>query len=599
MTPFANGKRSSAVHSAFDEAFTIYLAELRKKPKSKKLDFINSLRASIRENPAEGIERSIRKLQSKCEGQGVGTTVQNVLLPIVDAIKKYSSIVDVMVSANPMPAALIWGGFKVFIEYASSFLTLCELLQDELETLTNQIRRLVLYERLYATYPDVQRALGKSYVSILKFWYHATEWCRKRTIKKVLSAPVTKAKIAGDLGQLDNDADRLGKVSHDAELDLQHQARGRQDKEALEASKHRQRQDLWTQRDALHKRVQLQTMLKDWLGGTNEFNAKQYDHFRQKRNPGSCRWLLHHELFTSWWRGQLSPSVLWLHAQPGAGKSVLCSSAIELARESPSKMATAYLFLKFAHHVESLQLLRALGLQLLLQLFQRQQDDQDTPDFIREILHSDRDDFTHVKRIFNQLVEQLSPVYVFLDGLNEVEANIDDFIAFLTELAANEKLRLWVSSQYHSRIQRSLKGCRELAVTAADTQPDIEIYLSKAIPENVMEGDPEFISTFQNMVLRDTKGSFLWASNMIEALAAAISEDERKMLIFDRLPATMDQYYIGLLKRLTERDTSGWGLLRLGVIVLSSWGITSLTCCMLESSSLWSLSPKGRLEPLN
>ena len=64
------------------------------------------------------------------------------------------------------------------------------------------------------------------------------------------------------------------------------------------------------------------------------------------------------------------------------------------------------------------------------------------------------------------------------------------------------------------------------------------------------------------MVLGDTEGCFLWASNMIEALDTAISEDERKMLILDRLPRSMDQCYAGLVERLNKRDNSGWNLVR-------------------------------------
>ena len=528
------------------------------------MDFIYSLQDSEQKDGVQDIEGSINKLQKKCERKGQGTKTQKILKPVVDAIKDYSGVVDVMVSAHPMPAALIWGGIKVLVEFTSSYLDMCEALQKEIEALTVQVRRNTLYERLYKDFPEVQRALGRSYVDILEFWYQASKWCEKRTsrVRRALVAPAANVKIMKVVGQLTDDADLLEKVSKDAELDLEHKARGRQDNEAIEASKHRQRQNLRDQHDAAIQRMQLQIWLKDWLGGNNEFNSRQYDHLVGKRHSGSCNWLLHHNLFNSWWQGHIYPPILWLHAQPGAGKSVLCSFAIEKARKTPSEVATAFLFLRFARQVSPIQLLRDLALQLLLQLFQRLGRDQDIPESLYGIWHSDRDDSTYVKRLLEQLVDHLTPVYIFLDGLNEVEADIQDFLKFLNGMAANEKLRLWCSSQHTSKIKRDLEGCHELVISVIDTQSDIESYLATTIPQHVIEGDQQFITTFQDIVLDVAKGCFLWASNMIEELAAAVSEDEMKQLILERLPVTMDEYYKNLLERLNKRDNTPWRLVR-------------------------------------
>ena len=545
-------------HSAFDDAFDTYVAGLRKKQKSKKLDFIYDLQASDQKNGVEGVESSIQKLQTKCEQEEVWTKTKNILVPLINTIKTYSSIVDVFVSAHPMPVALIWGSFRIFVELVSIKLDLCEKLQEQMEDLRITIRRLTLYERYYYDYPGVQNALGRSYVSILEFWYQASKWCRGRALRryrKALKAPASTIKIEKALEQLNDDAERLEKISHSAELELTHEARTRQGNEALEATKHRHH-------DYALKGVALQGMLKDWLGGTHESNFRQYDHLREKRYPGSCQWLFHHEQFASWWAGRAQPSILWVQGQPGAGKSVLCSAAIEEAKRSPSEMAAAFLFLRLTQNAEPIQLLRSLCRQFPHHFLQRQRHDQDIPELFYAVLRTDRDDYANVKRMFEQLVEQLAPVYIFLDGLNEVEGDIQDILKSLIDMVSIYKLRLWCSSQYTLEIKRALGKYHELVVTAADTQEDIELYLSKKVPQLVTEGDLDFISKFQKIVLSDAKGCFLWASNMIEALATAVSEDERNILILDRLPRSMDQYYAGLVERLGMRDNSGWSLVR-------------------------------------
>ena len=370
-----------------------------------------------------------------------------------------------------------------------------------------------------------------------------------------MKAPASTIKIEKALEQLNDNAERLEKISHSAELELTHEARTRQGDEALEATKHRHH-------DYVLKGVTLQGMLNDWLGGTLESNIRQYDHLREKRYPGSCQWLFHHESFASWWAGRAQPSILWVQGQPGAGKSVLCSAAIEEAKQSPSEMAAAFLFLRLTQKAEPIQLLRSLSRHFLHQFFQRQQHHEDIPELLYAVLRTDRDDYANVKRMFEQLVEQLTPVYIFLDGLNEVEGDIQDILKSLIGMVSIYKLRLWCSSQYTLEIKRALGKYHELVVTAADTQDDIELYLSKKVPQLVTEGDLDFISKFQNIVLGDAKGCFLWASNMIEALATAVSEDERNILILDRLPRSMDQYYAGLVERLGRRDNSGWSLVR-------------------------------------
>ena len=543
--------------SAFGEAFNTYLATLQKKPKSRKLDFIIDIQASIEQDGVEGLEASIRKLQSKCERQGLGTKTETILLPVIRAIKTYSSIVDVFVSAHPMPVALIWGSFRVFVECASISLDLCQKLQEQMEELEIMIRRLTSYERFYYDYPGVQSAIGRSYVNILEFWYQASKWCRGRALgfRRALKAPASTVKIDKALKHLNDHADRLEKLSKDAERELTHEARRRHGNEALEAKEHRRLDDKF-------KHLMLLESLRKWLGGTHESSAQQYDHFIAKKHPGSCQWLIRHDLFTSWWAGRISPSVLWVQGQPGAGKSILCSAAIEEVKKSPNEMAAAFTFLRLAQKAGSIQLLRDLSVQLLYQMFQRQQQDQDIPESLYTVLRSDRDVLANVKAMFEQLVEQLLPVYVFLDGLNEVEGDLGDILKFFIGMASSGRLRLWCSSQYTPDVKRALEGQNELLVTAADTQDDIESYLSKTIPQHVTEGDMDFISQFQKFVLVDTKGCFLWASNMIEALANAVSEDERKMLILDRLPHSMDQYYAGLFERLNNRDKSGWNLVK-------------------------------------
>lgn len=47
-----------------------------------------------------------------------------------------------------------------------------------------------------------------------------------------------------------------------------------------------------------------------------------------KRSPGTCKWFLHHRHFQDWLDEPMS-SCLWVTADPGCGKSVLCKHLID------------------------------------------------------------------------------------------------------------------------------------------------------------------------------------------------------------------------------------------------------------------------------
>ena len=125
----------------------------------------------------------------------------------------------------------------------------------------------------------------------------------------------------------------------------------------------------------------------------------------------------------------------------------------------------------------------------------------------------------NIKRLFEDLIRQLSPTYIFLDILNEFEGAVQDIFKLLIGVVSNYDFRLGCSTQYTPEVKKALEDYQKLVVTAADTQEDNESYLSTKIPKHIIG----FISEFQSIVLGDTEGCFLWASNMIESLYTLFS----------------------------------------------------------------------------
>jgi Cdc6-like AAA superfamily ATPase len=292
------------------------------------------------------------------------------------------------------------------------------------------------------------------------------------------------------------------------------------------------------------------------VGGANNANFRNHDRNKEKRHGGSGSWLFGekpHELFVEWTEGRMKPPILWLHAKPGTGKSVLCSAAIERLRSAQYNAITAFLLLRFDQPAQSLQLFRTLADQLLHLFFQQSAQ---IPNEIVALLSRNRDDSASVKELIQFLLTRMKPVYIFLDGLDELEEDIKDFLSFIVTMAKDSggTLRLWCSSQPRSSIKMALKGCHELEIDATHVECDIRAYLTSYIPDAIEEENQILTTTVYKAVSERAEGSFLWASCMVDWIGDAESPAERIKKIKEGFPDDINTYYKRILDRLSEKD---------------------------------------------
>ena len=76
--------------------------------------------------------------------------------------------------------------------------------------------------------------------------------------------------------------------------------------------------------------------------------TSDYERYKD-RNPehveGTCNWFLGHPNYTNW-RDNTGPSLLWVSADPGCGKSVLAKFLVDFKLRTNSPRTTCYFFFK-------------------------------------------------------------------------------------------------------------------------------------------------------------------------------------------------------------------------------------------------------------
>ncbi|KAI9647061.1 hypothetical protein NHQ30_005063 [Ciborinia camelliae] len=294
--------------------------------------------------------------------------------------------------------------------------------------------------------------------------------------------------------------------------------------------------------------------VRNWLRGhstLNESNFRRQEQYLKRRSPDTCSWLLSHDKFEDWKKPDAKSSVLWVKAAPGAGKSVLCSYAIQKTSEANSPVCSLYQYYSFDEVFSSLQVYCSIAEQLANRLWTYLEDmPEDIHAFTQRTTTASMTE--DVKTFIRMALSRLPTSYLFLDGLDEEcdagprwEA-MNDALEFFIELAGDSayKFKLWCSSQDRADLNRRFKDCAVIEITKDINSADIELYLSKSI---LKLDSLDLDEGYQNLILQDLRqkadGCFLWASLMLDSVSSAVTLSAVQSQVQDGLPKDYENYY--------------------------------------------------------
>ncbi|KAG0704006.1 hypothetical protein DFH29DRAFT_1068311 [Suillus ampliporus] len=546
----------SSETTPFQRAWEEYIAQLS--PKKKQRRFLMNCARAVQErssgSPASVINDAISAAEKKHSMQTSRRIIRKYIDPVVNVLSDFDAIISTLISADPMPTAIIWGSLKVIIDGLSRFSNLFETIKNELRSLRDQLEHITDHENLYGKDERMQKLLCQSYFNIIRFWHRVDKECDNcgfALLKTV--TPFSTKKLNSIIGDMQGDSQEISKRANMLQA---MELRGEQGENAIarqEAADERRRaeDERRAQREFREERKReapgdrfnnLCSLLSS--RDSNAPNFLRRDKHLKSHLPGTCEWLLDHPDFVAW-SGDTSPSpILWIHGPPGSGKSTLCSS---ISHVLSSKLDTvAFHFCDFAQHYKPFETLRMLAHQLLCKYWT---DMHDIPQELCDVSQSSPSVFENVQNMIKVLIKNQPKVYFLLDGLDEETTgerwkDTVDVLQFLIQLTKDypTKVRLWCSSQPRPLIKKELEGYSHVDISAY-VHKDIAFYLSKSIPEAEELGTLDQEKFLQDLHRR-AECSFLWASLMISELQGSpTSLREMKQFVERGLPSTLLDYY--------------------------------------------------------
>ncbi|KAJ5781118.1 hypothetical protein N7457_006278 [Penicillium paradoxum] len=314
--------------------------------------------------------------------------------------------------------------------------------------------------------------------------------------------------------------------------------------------------------------------------------------------PGTCQWILRTKELTAWLSSgtamdpqRQANQVLWLHGNPGTGKSIM---AIYLTEELPTASSNmdgatlAYFFCDSGFHTRNnaTSIVRGLLYQLVGQ--HRHLLDYILPNYLTrgaELFTS----FDALWNIFMAMVadRSIGRTYCIIDALDECDQESQQSLLYQLEETfqsgnVSPNVRILVTSRPYPEIRERLERFpnKDLA-SFSEGQGDIDLCIKERV--NHLAERKRYTNKLQEQVrkiLRDkAEGTFLWVGLACDELKDIPSN--RVISALQNIPKGLNAIYKKLLETASERnETSGEDLRRLlGYMVVSLRPLTVSELC--------------------
>ncbi|KAL8819163.1 MAG: hypothetical protein Q9223_002339 [Gallowayella weberi] len=282
-----------------------------------------------------------------------------------------------------------------------------------------------------------------------------------------------------------------------------------------------------------------------YLLGPHENHQDDFEFFRKRWTIGTCDWILSHVSFREWATDEDgSPTMLWLHALPGSGKSILSSFII---KHLLGQSFCVYYFFRFGDQSK-----RSLSNCLKSAVYQIAEM---IPNFRLALMDISSTSKTMEKadpktiwdKIFVGVLFKLrlpTTIYWIIDGVDESDHPqlLVEMMQGVANSAASIKILL-VSRQNDdliSTFDRLSVVVPSVFLPFEDIKRDIRTCVEKEV--QFMRAPQDFKSMVIERLVAFANGNFLWASlALVEVMRCNTREDLDQTL--EAIPSGMEQLY--------------------------------------------------------
>jgi hypothetical protein len=294
------------------------------------------------------------------------------------------------------------------------------------------------------------------------------------------------------------------------------------------------------------------------------------------RVPGTCQWILQHSKFIKWREDEMGNNLIWITADPGAGKSVLCKALVDegLATSHTNGSTVCYFF--FVHyHEDDSSVTKALSA-LLHQLFRAKRE------LIKYALvefenygYQISEHFEVMWKILGRAAAdpQAGEVICILDALDECETAgrdmlIDSLVRYYSSRAeSNSKMKFLISSRPYYDIERRFRTLAETMPTirlAGESETDklqreIDLVIKQRVSElgHHMQLRTETVEIIKQKLLETPNRTYLWLVLILDEIAVTSGRTSERHLmerLFEQPHTTISSAYEAILSRSKSTD---------------------------------------------
>ena len=478
-------------------------------------------------------------------------------------MQSFNRALDLLAQGSPYPGGLVWGSI-VFV------LTMLRNATEEYDKICKALTRVIqclpaieIYAETFSNSGLVQGCISDFYCSLLRFWIKACKSYHRRHLwrfQKAWSGYDEKyGELEEDMARYQERLEKLATVQHF------HDSRKAMIEQQSVNSTLLKAQDLEHQRD-----------LVAWLAPTTyevDYFIDDLVNARAVRHVDTCRWVLVKDVFIHFSQRFLQEgSLLWIYAQPGAGKTVLSAFLVDYFSHGP----VLYFFCRNTdtERNKSIAVLRSLLYQLFQALRKRSMSSSMSEDLTSAMIESGQkkgSNFHKMWSIFFNHITDLGPATLLVDALDECEDS-STLVTKLQSVANSRHVAVILISRKEDILYRLLHQSDSLEITAEDVDADIKAFVEAKVNASSRLSHPSVRDLVITRLCEPHQGMFLWVSLVWKELKSCVSVPEVHEAL-ELLPSELNAVFTRILKGL--RDSLDKPTLRLCSKVLT-WVVTAI-----------------------
>ncbi|PGH03220.1 hypothetical protein AJ79_07415 [Helicocarpus griseus UAMH5409] len=315
--------------------------------------------------------------------------------------------------------------------------------------------------------------------------------------------------------------------------------------------------------------------ISQWLSAVSY--ADQHAAIKSTRLDGTGLWLLNHPDFRDW-RDTHGSEILWLHGDPGSGKTNLISAVIDSFEKSTHFRSSLFYFYCCGDHAQQEQTKTVLR-SIIRQFFwsmgspnpaEELYDKRKNDGFARDDF--DIEELVSLMQQFLVLFAQrpsTGRVFIAIDGLDECDSpSRHQLIQAMHSLVADPAVhaKFIVGSRNDTEIYLRLGSCRNISIKPKDTRFDITRFIVSKVDQAISERrllrgnvTHQLRNDVISQLVNRSDGMFLWARLQIEAICGAKQVHDLEAALKD-LPVGLTASYESLFCQIRSQRPNNFKL---------------------------------------